>query len=79
VDAKHQVIVHREAHGEGSKHDLLKPMMEGAEESFKVIKKEEKIFEETKVLADSGFHTKENMKMLEENKIDMGCGQDKGR
>ncbi len=70
ADAKHQVIVHGEAHGEGSEHDLLKPMIEGTEENFKAIKKEEPIFKETKLLADSGFHSEANMKMLDKEKID---------
>lgn len=79
ADAKHQVIVHGEAHGEGSEHDLLKPMIEGAAENFKAIGEEDPIFKETKLLADSGFHTdtlgkgastRANMKMLDEEKID---------
>lgn len=70
ADAKHQIIVHGEAHGEGSEHDLLKPMIEGTEENFKAIGEEEPIFKETKLLADSGFHTEANMKMLDEEKID---------
>ncbi len=70
ADAKHQVIVHAEVYGEGSEHDLLKPMIEGARENFKEIGKEENIVKDTKWLADNGYYTRENMKMMEEEKID---------
>ena len=70
ADAKNQVIIGAEAYGEGSEHDCLKPMVESCQENFKAIGKEEEIFKEAKLTADSGFHTEANMKMLEENKID---------
>ena len=47
---------------------MLKPMIEGAEENFKAINKDGPMSEETKILADNGYYTKENMKMLEEEK-----------
>ena len=70
VDEKHQVIVHAEAFGKAQEHDLLKPMIEGTRENFKEISYEEDIFERAKLVADSGFHTEENMKMLMEEDID---------
>lgn len=70
ADAKHQIIVGAEAVGSGSEHDLLKEMIAGTEENFNLIGQKSHIFKETKVLADSGFHSEENMKMLEEEKID---------
>lgn len=70
VDGKHQVIVHAEAFGEAQEHDLLKPMVEATRENFKAIKKNEDIFKETKLSADSGFHTEENMKMLITGEVD---------
>ena len=51
-------------------HDLLKPMIEGTRDNFKEISNEEDIFEKAKLVADSGFHTEENMKMLMEEDID---------
>ncbi|MBN4054497.1 transposase [Nitrospira defluvii] len=45
-------------------------MIEETTENFRVIGKEENIFKETKLLTDSGFHSKANIQMLEENKID---------
>jgi transposase len=69
VDDKHQVIVHAEAFGSGSEHELLKPMIEGIRENFKDSSDTE-IFETTKVTADSGFHSEKNMEMLTEEGID---------
>jgi transposase len=70
VDEKHQVIVHAEAFGVAQEHDLLKPMVEGTRENFKEISNDEDIFERAKLVADSGFHKEENMKMLMEEGID---------
>jgi transposase len=70
VDGKHQIIVHAEAFGESQEHDLLQPMVEGVGENFQAIGKEENIFAETKLTADSGFHTEKNMEMLFTDQID---------
>jgi hypothetical protein len=70
VDGKHQVIVHAEAFGEAQEHDLLKPMVEGVRDNFQAIDKEEDIFAEVKLTADSGFHTEKNMEMLFTGGID---------
>lgn len=70
VDDWHQVVVHAEAFGEAQEHGLLEPMIEGTRENFRVIGKDEDIFDKTKVTADSGFHTEENMKMIMEEGID---------
>ena len=69
VDGKHQIIVHAEAFGEAQEHDLLKPMIEGVCENFQAIG-DDNIFETTKLSADSGFHTEDNMKMLFTGEID---------
>ncbi len=70
VDDKHQVIVHAEAFGKAQEHDLLKPMIDGARENFKEIDSEEDVFDKAKLVADSGFHKEDNMKMLMEEGID---------
>jgi transposase len=70
VDGKHQIIVHAEVFGEAQEHDLLKPMVEGACANFQAIGRDDNIFETTKLAADSGFHTEENMKMLFTGEID---------
>ena len=69
VDSKHQIVVHAEAFGEAQEHDLLEPMVEGTEENFTAIG-EPQVFTGTKLTADSGFHTENNMKMLAEKEID---------
>lgn len=72
TDGKHQVIVQAEAFGEGQEHDLLEPMVEGVRKNFQEIGKEEDVFKEkeTKLLADSGYHTEKNMEMLSAEEID---------
>jgi transposase len=70
VDDKHQVIVHAEAFGKAQEHELLKPMVEGTRENFRETSGEEDVFEKAKLVADSGFHTEANMKMLMEEDID---------
>lgn len=69
VDAKTQVIVHAEAFGAAQEHDLLKPMIEGTRENFEAIG-ESDIFKDAKLVADSGYHTEENMQMVMEEGID---------
>ena len=70
VDGKRQVIVHAEAFGEAQEHGLLMPMVDGTRKNFKAIGRDEDIFKETRLSADSGFHTEENMKMLAGSGID---------
>lgn len=70
VDDKHRVIVHAEAFGAAQEHDLLEPMIEGTKENFKEIGSEKDIFEKAKLVADSGYHTESNMKMVIEEGID---------
>jgi transposase len=70
VDGKHQVIVHAEAFGQAQEHDLLKPMVEGVRDNFESIRNKEDVFKDARLLADSGFHTEQNMKMLFEREID---------
>ncbi|MDL1960046.1 MAG: transposase [Deltaproteobacteria bacterium] len=70
VDGKHQVIVYAEAFGQAQEHDLLKPMVEGVRDNFESICNKEDVFKDAKLLADSGFHTEQNMKMLFSEEID---------
>lgn len=69
VDAKHQVIVHAEAHGAPQEQGLLIPMIEGTKENFKAIGSGD-VFEKTALTADSGFHSEKNMEALSEKQID---------
>ena len=67
VDSKHQVVVHAEAFGQGQEHGLLKPVIEGIRETFK---EKSKALKKTKVTADAGYHNREMLEYLEEEKID---------
>ncbi|MFZ5985983.1 MAG: IS1182 family transposase [Bacillota bacterium] len=69
VDDKHQVIVHAEAFGAAQEHDLLKPMIEGTKENFKELG-DNNVFDKTKLVADTGYHTEANMQMVMEEGID---------
>jgi transposase len=70
VDDKHQVIVGAKAFGEATEYNLLEPMIDITKENFKRIDGEGDVFSETKLTADSGFHTNKNMAMLAEDGID---------
>jgi transposase len=69
VDSRHQVIVHAEAFGAAQEHDLLIPMIEGTKENFEELG-DKNVFEKAKLVADSGYHTEENMKMVMGEGID---------
>jgi len=70
VDSKHQVVVHAEAFGEGAEQQLLEPMLESVRENFSEIGERADVFETTVVVADNGYHSEENVKMLLEAGID---------
>jgi len=70
VDSKHQVIVHAEAFGSNNETAVLEPMIDGVEENFKETKIDEKILKKVTVVADTGYHSGENVSMLEEREID---------
>ncbi|MCG2712877.1 MAG: transposase [Candidatus Omnitrophica bacterium] len=70
AEAKHQIIVHAEAFGHGPEKDLLKPLIEGAKENFKLIGEKEDIFKKAKLIADTGYFTKDNIQLMETEKID---------
>ncbi len=69
VDAKHQVIVGAEAFGKGHEAELLAPMVEQVRDNFRELG-EEDVFGKTKLTADSGFHTEESTRMLDEGGVD---------
>jgi transposase len=70
VDAKHQVIVHAEAYGEGQEGHLLRPMLDGMRENFAEIDDGEDVLETAVLVADAGYHSEENVRMLIEGEID---------
>jgi transposase len=70
VDAKHQVVVHAEAHGKPQEHHLLEPAVEGVQEVLGHRPSKETTLSRAKVIADSGYHTRENVEYLEARQID---------
>jgi transposase len=61
VDEKHQIILEAQAHGTGSEQELLVPVAEALEPLVK---------EHTVVCTDSGYHSEDNVKRLEEKGIE---------
>jgi transposase len=70
VDAKAQVIVHAEAHGEGAENGLLQPMIEGTRETFKALELSDDVMQEAKLTADAGYSSNANAAYLYEHGID---------
>ena len=70
VDAKHQIVVHSEAFGQGQEHNLLVPMLEGTRANFKALELDEDVLEGIRVTADAGLHSDANLQYLQENRID---------
>jgi transposase len=61
VDEKHQIIVEAQAHGVGQEQELLAPVVE----ALKPL-----VAEQTIITADSGYHSKENVKALAAQQIE---------
>ncbi|MBK8575891.1 MAG: transposase [Elusimicrobia bacterium] len=69
VDGECQVVVSAEAFGEGSEVKLLEPMVDSVEKTFAALGDTESPLKSAPLLADSGFHSEANMKMLEGKEI----------
>ncbi|MCK4339795.1 MAG: transposase, partial [Candidatus Cloacimonetes bacterium] len=69
VDSKHQIIVHGEAFGSGQDTGHIGPMIEGAKENVKAIGQGENYFEGKIVIADSNYHSEDNFKKCNDEKI----------
>lgn len=70
VDKKNQVIVNAEAFGQGQEHDLLAPSITGIRENFEAIGHDGDVLENAKLVADSGYHSEQNMELVFTEKID---------
>jgi transposase len=60
VDGKHQVIIEAQAHGTGSEHELLLPMIEATADNRTA---------QTLITADAGYHSKANVTALAEQGV----------
>lgn len=64
VDGEHQVVVHAEAFGEGSEQRVLAPMIEGTRETFRHLGQDEDAFAGSVLVADSGYASEANAKLV---------------
>jgi hypothetical protein len=70
VDAKHQVIVHAEAFGNGQDYGHVPPMLEGAKAHVQAIGLGEEYFAGKIFSADSNYHSEENLKACAQEQLD---------
>ena len=67
VDAKHQIIVEAQAHGTGSEHELLIPVVK-AIQAMRI--NEALITGSSLITADAGYHSDDNLKQLAELEVE---------
>jgi transposase len=70
IDAKHQVIVHGEAFGNGQDHGHVPPMLTGALENLQNLGHKSDYFEGKILTADSNYHTQVNLRKCQELGLD---------
>lgn len=70
VDAKHQIVVTAQAHGEGQEAHLLAPLIESARHQCQAAKIAEDVFEETKLTADAGYSSQASVQYTQDHNID---------
>ena len=70
LGAKHQIVVHTEAFGEGQEGDTLAPVMQGLKTNLKVAGLGPDVLEGAVITADSNFHSIENLKVLHNERAD---------
>jgi transposase len=70
VDAKHQVIVHAEAFGEGQEKRLLKPMLDGIRGNLAAVGVRGDPLKKAVVVADNGYHSEENARLVLEQGLE---------
>jgi hypothetical protein len=71
IDAKHQVIVHGEASGNGQDHGHIPPMLAGTWENLQSLGHEPDYFKDKILTADSNYHAQVNLQECQE----MGIGR----
>ena len=70
IDAKHQVIVHGEAFGDGQDHGHIPPMLTGALANLQSLGHGPDYFKGKIFTADSNYHTQVNLKKCQELGLD---------
>ena len=69
VDSKHQVIVHGEAYGSGAEQPTLIPMVKAIDSHYRWLGCSD-VLKTAKIVADSGFHSKDNLESLMKQNVD---------
>jgi transposase len=70
IDAKHQVIVHGEAFGNGQDHGHIPPMLAGALANLQSLGHGPEYFKGKIFTADSNYHSQVNLKKCQEQGLD---------
>ena len=70
VDSKHQTIVWAGVYGDSNESKHLPEVLEGIKANCQETLISRDIFTKTKITADTGYHSEENMKMIFNNRID---------
>ena len=70
VDDKHQIIVSAEAFGSGSEKRLLEPMLKDIRRNFTAIGDTKDVLGRVVLLADNGYHSEANARLVLEEGID---------
>lgn len=70
VDAKHQVIVHGEAFGEGDDGAVAGAMLQGAQSNLEATGRGVPVLEKAVVSADTGYFSNRNLEAFEAAKVD---------
>jgi transposase len=70
IDDKHQVVVHAEAFGTVSDHEHVAPLMDGAKQNMRAIGHDEDYFNGSIFVADTNYHSKNNIEKCDEMKLD---------
>jgi len=70
IDAKHQVIIHGEAFGNGQDYAHGPPMLEGARENLQSLGHGEEYFVEKIFTADTNYHSDTNLRKCQEMGLD---------
>ena len=70
IDAKHQVIVHGEAFGDGQDHGHVPPMLTGALANLQSLGHGPDYFKGKILTADSNYHTQVNLQECQELGLD---------
>jgi len=70
TDDKHQLFVEAQAHGAPEVQELLQPVLTDLQESFQDLGPSGNILAESKLTADSGFHSGKNLNWLNDQQCD---------